>query len=304
MTRKSLFILTVASAMLFCRAQCAPAQVVLLEGVEELVTQVASDFSTETAEIGGVDALQSEIETCTNEYGFAETSEVFQQIGPDAGQELDKVPTALRPDAFRIMATYGRQSLSIFESHEQLALFESYGSPAARAMILEPGIAEDAIAKDGLPAAEAMTKIGDPEAVELDHMIDTGELAKEGESATLLDRVAAGGNKTVAALWKNRKGLVAVGVVALLFDGAAHLAGSAVSSVGGAIMDAVRTVATIQRHPFAGLAMILLIAAMVTVAVLASIHLWRFLKRAAKQVVIRLKKAAKAPKIPSQPSPE
>ncbi len=305
MFRKSLFILTLASAMLFCRARFAPAQEAAAgEAVGELFTQVEHDFPAETAEIGGPNALRSEVETCTGEYGFAETSEVFQQIGPDAGQELDKVPTALRPDAFRIMATYGRQSLSIFESHEQLALFEAYGSPAAKAMILEPGIAEDAIAKDGLPAAEAMTKIGNPEAVELDHMIENGELAKEGEPAALLDRIAAGGNKTVAALWKNRRGLAAAGGVALLIGGIVHVVGSIVSSVGGAVMKAVHTIATIQEHPFAGLAVILLIAAIAAIAFLAFIRLWRFLKRAAKQLIIRLRKVGADAKIPSQPSPK
>lgn len=237
------FIVAALAVVVGGVAPAAIAQEVLaIDAVDAIVDDVTTDFAPEVASMGGREVLEADIETYANDFGIVETRAVFETIGPDAVGVMNDVPANFKAEAFSFMAQDGRDSLYVLSSSTRLEIFQADGLPAAEAMARYPGIAQDAISQDGLPAAEAINALDPTDATRLDAMIDDGSLAKEGDAPTLLDRIAKGGDKTFAAIWKNRAGLlkltavVGVGGVAMDFLGhVGHAVSSAVSGVGAAI---------------------------------------------------------------------
>lgn len=210
--------------------------------VDAITDAVETDFTSEVASIGGRAVLRADIESYAGKYGIAETREAFETIGPDVVSTMARVPANFKSEAFSFMAEDGTDSLYAFQSAARINIFEADGLPAGEAMVRYPGIAQDAIARDGLPAAEALDTLDSTDACRLDAMIDDGSLAKEGNVPTLLGRIANGGDKAFSVIWDNRIGLAktaaVVGLFALAADGIGHVAhaiASAISGVGSAI---------------------------------------------------------------------
>lgn len=289
MNRAILIAMTLVAAIGFATPMLAAQEVQIGEAaVDEVAEAVMGDFTSQVASMGGRAVLTADIRSYAEEFGMAETRSVFETIGPEAAGVMDDVPHSLKSEAFSFMAQDGRKSLYVLQSSARRELFQADGISAAEAMARYPGIAEDAIAKEGRPAAEAINALDRTDATRLDAMIDDGSLAKEGNESTLLGRIARGGETTFDQIWKHRIGLLKAGGVGAVLVGGAGIALRGVGFLGHSVKSAVSGVAAAssatQSLLAAGVCLLVIAAILVGIIIL-----FKSLPAIFKAVIARVK---------------
>ena len=159
---------------------------------------------------GGKKGAQESIETVAQRLAVASTKggvhtlPAIRKVGPQ-GLKLVEEAGEYAPHAAKAMSLHGvRGATAVASRPAALKLVSKYGDDAIEGCVKHLGIAEDIIAQHGLPAAQALAKIGTQEGRRLAILSGSGTLKKIGRTDELLTIVAKHGDGALRWVWENK----------------------------------------------------------------------------------------------------
>jgi len=155
----------------------------------------------------GAETLARKIETLAVRHG-EEAFQAIRRVGPRTFRVVEEAGVHAN-QAVRVMARHGEHGVTWILSRPQgMAIFLKHGDRAAATLVKHAGIAEPVIQHLGAPAIRALEAASPQAGRRLAMMFSSGELAKIGRTAEVLEVVGRYGDKALAFLWKHRAVLV------------------------------------------------------------------------------------------------
>lgn len=205
--------------------------------IRETTEIVMQKFGIEVAE-ESAETVSKRVAEAGSKFG-EEGLEAIGKVGPRIFTKITVEAGEHAPEVVKLTAKYGDRAVWVVSKPRGLAVFVKYGEEAATAVMKHPGVAEEAIERLGVPAAQALNAVSSAEARRLGMLIEDGAIKAGEQSAGLLDVVAKHGDKAMQFIWKNKGALaVTTGLTAFLHNpepfiqGTKDLAAEAVKPVG------------------------------------------------------------------------
>jgi hypothetical protein len=207
--------------------------------VVEAADYVVDKFGAKVVaqEVGeqGSEVLAKRIGTLAAKYGEEESVNAVKKVGPRVFRVVEEAGERNAPQAMKLMARAGEDSLWVVARKRSMAIFIKYGDDAADAMLKHKEIAEPLIEQFGNSAAKALTQVDGQGARRLAMMAADGELSKLGRTTEVLDVVGKYGDRAMNFVWRNKGALATATVLAtFLHDPQPYIDGGVdLAKVGG-----------------------------------------------------------------------
>jgi hypothetical protein len=212
-------VIVLCAALLIGLVSTRPARA----GVASSVVTEAADYVVDkfgakvvAQEVGeqGSEVLATRIGTLAAKYGEEESVNAVKKVGPRVFRVVEEVGEKNAPQAMKLMARAGEDSLWVVARKRSMAIFMKYGDDAADAMLRHKEIAEPLIEQFGDSAVKALTQVDGQGARRLAMMAADGELSKIGRTSEVLDVVGRYGDRAMNFVWRNKGALATATVLA------------------------------------------------------------------------------------------